>query len=98
LLTALASIDGFESWQQFKDVELIGVGPSVIVSMTLQCERDLALLSAADFDRAKAAADRFSRSDVRLSARLFVAQGVLSNQQPLGNVTISSGRFFRTRF
>jgi hypothetical protein len=80
LMSALMSLDGFESWQQFKDGELIGSGQTMIVNMTMQCARDLALLSRADFDRAKAAADRFSRSDVRLTARLSVAQGVLSNQ------------------
>jgi hypothetical protein len=80
LLSALVSLDGFESWQQFKEGELIGSGQSIIVNMTMQCARDLALLSRADFDRAKAAADRFNRSDMRLTARLFVAQGVLSDQ------------------
>lgn len=78
LLSALASLDGFESWRQFKDGEIIGIGSSVTVNMTMQCASDLGLLSGADFDRAKAAADRFNRSDVRLLACLFVAQGVLS--------------------
>jgi hypothetical protein len=79
LLSALASLDGFESWRQFKDGELIGISSSVVVNMTMQCASDLAMLSGADFDRAKAAADRFSRSEVRLLACLFVAKGVLSN-------------------
>jgi hypothetical protein len=98
LLSAIASLDGFEYWQHFKDGELIGTGPSVVVNMTLQCAGDLALLSRADFDRAKAAADRFSRSDVRITARLFVAQGVLSNQLPIVNLPISGRRVFYTPF
>ena len=79
LLSALVSIDGFESWQQFKDGELIATGSSVIANTTMQCARDLALLSRADFDRAKSAADRFDRVEVRMTARLFIVQGVLSN-------------------
>lgn len=94
LLSALASIDGFESFQLFKDGELIGGGPSVIVNTTMQCARDLARLSRADFDRAKTAADRFSRSDVRVTARLSVVQGVLSNQPPVVNLPTISRRFY----
>jgi hypothetical protein len=98
LLSAIASLDGFEYWQHFKDGELIGSGPSVVVNSTLQCARDLALLSRSDFDRAKATADRFSRSDVRVTARLFVAQGVLSNQLPIGNLPVQGRQVFYTPF
>jgi hypothetical protein len=38
----------------------------------------LAALARADFERTKAAADRFNRDEIRIAARLIVARSVLA--------------------
>lgn len=98
LVAAVATLDGFEYWQHFKDGEMIGAGPSVVITTTLQCARDLAPLSRADFDRARAAADRFSRSEVRVMARLSVVQGVLSTGPLITALPMSGRQVFRTQY
>ena len=83
LLAAAAIVDGFEFTKYFKDGELIQVqGQSPLISLVLQCADDTARLARADFERARAVADKFQNSDVRLKARLAVAQGALSENLP----------------
>jgi hypothetical protein len=46
----------------------------------------IAVLANADFDRSKAAADRFQRNEVRLMVRLLLAQALLrGNAQSLAD-------------
>jgi hypothetical protein len=80
LLAAVASLEGFDAWQSFKDGELIGIAIHPVVTLTLQCVKSLPQLSRIDFDRAKAVAERFSRQDVRILAQLSVVKGVLSER------------------
>lgn len=82
LMAAAAVLDGFEYMRYFKDGELMPQSPGLLANMTMQCVRDTALLARIDFDRAKLAADRFQRTELRVMARLHVAQGVLSDKQP----------------
>ncbi|MCA1626750.1 MAG: hypothetical protein LC742_02130, partial [Acidobacteria bacterium] len=42
-----------------------------------QCVQELSELSRTDYERARAAADKFQRPDARLLARLGVARGIL---------------------
>ncbi|HEX5735690.1 MAG TPA: hypothetical protein VF131_22875 [Blastocatellia bacterium] len=78
LIAAAAILDGFEYWRYFRDGELMAQAGGVMLSLVFQCARDATELARKDFDRAKAVADRFQRAEVRLIARLYVAQGVLS--------------------
>lgn len=78
LIGAAAILDGFEYWRYFRDGELMAQPGGVMMSLVFQCAKDATELARTDFDRAKAVADRFQRAEVRLMARLHVAQGVLS--------------------
>lgn len=79
LLAAAAVLDGFEHIRNFKDGELLPqMGQSLLIGVLLQCQNEMGQFARADFDRAKATADRFQADEVRLMARLGVAQGVLS--------------------
>jgi hypothetical protein len=80
LLGAAAVLDGFEHTRYFKDGELLPhSGQSLLITVVVQCENDMSQVARADFDRAKAAADRFQAPEVRLMARLAIAQGILLN-------------------
>jgi hypothetical protein len=82
LVAAALVLDGFEYGRNFREGELISQGPSLLFSLVFQCAKDTTELARADFDRAKAVADRFQRNEVRLMARLYVAQGALSARLP----------------
>jgi hypothetical protein len=55
---------------------------------------DVNVLASADFERTKALADRFQRDEIRISARLLIAQSILSPQptNPNGMNAISFAR------
>lgn len=94
LLTAAAVIDGFGQ-ESFRDGELRPNGGYMWNEMVRQCGLALAQLAATDFDRASAVAGKFERSEVRATARLMVAQGVLStgaNEYGLHGAGFMSGR------
>ncbi len=55
------------------------------------CAEALASLAHADFDRARSVVSRFQGSEVRLMARLWVAQGVLSDPTAVTGGGISNG-------
>ncbi|HJQ69907.1 MAG TPA: hypothetical protein VKA70_13090 [Blastocatellia bacterium] len=78
LIAAAAILDGFEYWRYFREGELMAQSTGVMLSLVFQCAKDATELARADFDRAKALADRFQRAEVRIMARLYAAQGVLS--------------------
>ena len=89
LLEAAAVLDGFEFWRQFKDGELVSGGqvfsdgplaPGLLANLVQQCAAGIGALAPADFNRAKAAADRFLRPEVRTMAHLALAQQALSKQ------------------
>jgi hypothetical protein len=52
---------------------------SSLSNMVAACELQVAALTSVDFDRAKSLADLWQRNEVRLRARLLIAQAVLSN-------------------
>ncbi|HEV8484489.1 MAG TPA: hypothetical protein VGV87_13180 [Blastocatellia bacterium] len=80
LLAAAEVVDGFEFTGYFKDGELLQVqGQSPLIGLVLQCADDTGTLARVDFERARAVADKFQSNDVRLKARLAIAQGILSD-------------------
>ena len=96
LLAAAAVLDGFEYLRYFKDGELLPhMGQSLLIAVVLQCQNEMGEFARADFDRARTSADRFQADDVRLMARLAVAQGILSDAPPRMNfvVSITSGDY-----
>ena len=82
LIAAASVLDGFEYGRNFREGELVSRGPSMLISLVFQCAKDTTELARVDFDRAKAVAERFQRYEVRLMARLYVAQGALAARLP----------------
>jgi hypothetical protein len=56
-----------------------------------QYGKELAALALVNFERTKAAADKFQRNETRIMARLFIAQGVLSEQLGSGVALYEGG-------
>ncbi|HKG15029.1 MAG TPA: hypothetical protein VKB12_17020, partial [Pyrinomonadaceae bacterium] len=76
LLDAAAAIEGFGQ-ESFKDGELRPQYGYVWGEMVSLCSTALTALAPEDFERASAAAKSFRRPDIRASAGLQLAQGVL---------------------
>ena len=56
-----------------------------------QFGKELGALALLNFERTKAAADKFQRNEARIMARLFIAQGVLSEQLGSGVALYEEG-------
>ena len=56
-----------------------------------QFGKELAALALLNFERTKAAADKFQRNEARIMARLFIAQGVLSERLGSGVALYENG-------
>ncbi len=76
LMAAAAALDGFEN-NYLKNGEWASSGGSALSNMIVACNQQIAALARVDFDRAKSLADRWQRSEVRLSGRLMIAQTIL---------------------
>jgi hypothetical protein len=76
LVAAAAILDGFGQ-EAFAQDELKSQEGYLWGSLAVQCSDAIAALAPADFDRARAAADRFQRPELRLQARLAIARSVL---------------------
>jgi len=76
LLDAAAAIEGFGQ-ESFKDGELRQQYGYVWTEMVSLCTTALVALAPADFERAGAAAKSFRRPDIRATAELQLAQGIL---------------------
>ncbi|HEX8283233.1 MAG TPA: hypothetical protein VF588_07750 [Pyrinomonadaceae bacterium] len=82
LLTAAALLEKFgQGGGVFRKGEMvIALGLSEMGGVYARYVKALAELSRVDFERTKAAADRFNRDEVRLMARVVVARSVLSDR------------------
>lgn len=87
LLDAAAALEGFGQ-EAFKDGELRPQYGYVWSEMVSLCTTALTALAPADFERAGAAAKSFRRPDVRATAELQLAQGIL-NTMPRGDVNVN---------
>ncbi|HEV2802633.1 MAG TPA: hypothetical protein VGW12_19330 [Pyrinomonadaceae bacterium] len=76
LVAAALLLEGFGQ-EAFAQDELKGQDSTQWGSLAFQCNEALAALASADFERARAAADRFQRLELRLPARLAIARGIL---------------------
>jgi hypothetical protein len=63
------------------EIRLQQAGMMAIDFAVFKYGKGLAALAKADFDRTKAAADRFERNELRLMARLLLAQAVLRSEE-----------------
>lgn len=84
MIAAADVLDGFIGGPEiFRDGELVmHAGFQSLDQIFELYGRELSAMARADFDRAKSAASRFSRVEVRAMARLLIAQGILSDRQP----------------
>ncbi|HEY0320618.1 MAG TPA: hypothetical protein VGC66_06695 [Pyrinomonadaceae bacterium] len=88
MISAAALLDKFSAGGQggmFRKGEMV-LQPGFMTASTMftQYGRELGALARADFTRTKQVADRFQRNEVRLMARLMIAQSVLSDRLGAG--------------
>lgn len=91
LLSAASVLSGFllPSGIFRKGEMLLPLGYSDVSAQFRQFGKELGVLALLSFERTKAAADKFQRNEARLMARLFIVQGVFSEQ--IGS-DLTSGR------
>lgn len=82
LLSAASVLNGFflPSGVFKKGEMVLPPGYSNVSLRFRQLGKEIAALALLNFERTKAAADKFQRNEARIMARLFIAQGVLSEQ------------------
>lgn len=95
LISAAAILDGFVGRAgAFKKGELVMPLNYSAATMPYQdYGKQLAALALINFDRTKAAANRFQRKEVQIVANLFIAQGVLSERLGSGVFSNLGGPF-----
>ena len=84
LLAAAIVLGGFMTEEIVQDDEIM-MSPLAMISTELAASdylSDVSTLARADFERTKALADRFLRDEIRISARLLLAQSILLPQVP----------------
>jgi hypothetical protein len=93
LLSAASVLSGFllPSGVFKKGEMVLPPGYSNVSMRFRQFGKELGALALLNFERTKAAADKFQRNEARLMARLFIAQGVLSEQLGSGAALYESG-------
>lgn len=87
-LSKLALVDKIAKTGAFKDGEIILNQPQMSLDEAIrQYSAGLVVLAKADFDRTKGLADRFQRNELKVAARLLIAQAMLraSAQAPKAN-------------
>jgi hypothetical protein len=82
ILSAASVLSGFLLPKGvFRNGEMVLTpGYSQVTMQFRQFGKELSALALINFERTKNAADRFQRNEVRIMARLFIAQGVLKEQ------------------
>jgi hypothetical protein len=93
LLSAASVLNGFflPSGVFKKGEMVLPPGYSNVSMRFRQLGKELATLARLNFERTKAAADKFQRNEARIMARLFIAQGVLSEQLGSGVALYGGG-------
>jgi hypothetical protein len=84
LVAAAAVLDGFGQ-EAFAQDELKSQEGYLWAALAVQTSDTLAALAPADFDRARSAADRFQRPELRLQARLAIARALLLKEGERNN-------------
>jgi hypothetical protein len=92
MLSAASVLSGFflPSSVFRKGEMVLSPGYSDVSMRFRQFGKELGTLAFLNFERTKAAADKFQRNETRIMARLFIAQAVLSEQLGFG-VTFHEG-------
>jgi hypothetical protein len=81
LVAAAAVMEGFEISGYFKEREMMLQPGRSLYSTLEQYMKSLAAFDRADYDRVRTIAGRFERDELRILARLIVAQNTLSAEQ-----------------
>lgn len=94
MLMAAALLEKFGSGQGlFRKGEMVMQPGLAGGGLYGQYVKALAELARADFERTRTAADRFGRDEVRIMARLLIAQSVLSDRLDTSNAPYADGIF-----
>ena len=82
LAAAAEVLDGFEQRNGFQNGEMrLQGGGSMTTQLLQQFAETLAVVASSEFDRTQTIIDRLERSEMRLSARLTIAQKMLRSEQ-----------------
>lgn len=79
LIAAAAVLDGFDA-RYLNEGEWIATGTNSLGNVVSNLNQTLALLARVDFDRARSLADQIERPELRLTAHLEIARGVLGGR------------------
>ncbi|MGZ8846182.1 MAG: hypothetical protein ACXW3C_06935, partial [Pyrinomonadaceae bacterium] len=79
LIAAAAVLDGFDA-RYLNEGEWIVPGTNSLGGVVSNLNQTLALLARVDFDRARSLADQIQRPELRLTAHLEIAGGVLGGR------------------
>jgi len=83
LVNAAAVLGGFIAPEFMREDEaMMSLASKPISLLSTQFNKELAALVNSDFERTKAAADRFQRNELRILARLLIARNVLVPPSP----------------
>ncbi len=86
LLQAAALLAKYQKGQRnYRDGEMVMATGLGQMRGQMRFVKELGMLAAADFERARGLADRFARADARLLVRLLIAQSVLNSNQNIND-------------
>ena len=88
LIAASAVLSGFQGENSFQAGEIRFQGSGFSHNLLLQYAEALSPLAGFDFEKAKATADRFDRSEARILIKLRLLQGINSGQEASENGAI----------
>jgi hypothetical protein len=90
LISAAVVLGAFITEEIIQDDEIM-MEPLAMISgeVFVLYINDVNVLASADFERTKALADRFQRDEIRISARLLMAQSILSPQEKQNDASFS---------
>ena len=81
LVAAALVLNGFDVQGYFRNGEFIIAGGNQLNNIVQECGGVLASNASRDFDRARSAAERFQRPEMRLIALSQIAQGLLTSSE-----------------
>jgi hypothetical protein len=80
LVAAALVLNGFDVMGYFRNDEFVIAGGSPLNMIAESCGRELGAVARGDLDRARLAAERFQRPEMRLIALLQIAQAISPNE------------------
>ena len=93
LVAAALVLNGFDVQGYFRNGEFIIMGGNLLNNIAQECGQVLAANANHDFDRARSAAERFQRPEMRLIALSQIVQGLLTSSERIDDRVERSSSF-----